>query len=262
MTQPRQHDDLDQNTLLLLRAAIGLAALHFPLETDAGAVVVSSRDVAFLLDGHVDVWPAWRGLTDEDTQRIVRLLRLRRSEYADGEWVRRALQQGLEEDGLPACRLVNDTDDGLTVACAPGMPPRDFVDEALRELQRRSTVGRGHTTVAGPGRYHTSMRVATAAGATRVVDQRYLIPVYPAAPHEAQAPKRRSGAAMEEIVIPAHELIELAGKIDAARGGGGYRARHVEKLCNRLRTADGVVSINGMLGLPAGRVRLLNAPTG
>ena len=74
-------------------------------------MLVSSRDVAFLLDGHVDVWPDWRTLCGNDTQQIVRLLRLRRAEYADGEWVRRALRQGLNEDGLPACRLVTEADD-------------------------------------------------------------------------------------------------------------------------------------------------------
>ncbi|MDG4793612.1 hypothetical protein [Micromonospora sp. WMMD1082] len=261
MTRPRQRDDLNQNTLLLLRAAIGLAAVHFPLKANAGTVLVSSRDVAFLLDGHVDVWPAWPGLAEEDTHRIVRLLRLRRSEYADGEWVRRALRQALEEEGLPGCQLVNDADDGLTIACAPGMPPRDFVDEALGKLARRSSVGRGHTAVAGPGRYHTTMRVTTATGVTQAVDQRYLIPVYPT-PKEQAAPELRTSAHVGDIMIPVNDLIELAGKIDATRGGGAYRARHVRKLCKRLRTADGFVSINGLLGLPAGKMRLLNAPTG
>ncbi|WP_204985288.1 hypothetical protein [Micromonospora globbae] len=261
MTRQRQDEGLEQNILLLLRAAVGLAAVHFPLKADAGTVLVSSRDVAFLLDGHVDVWPAWRTLSGDDTQRIVRLLRLRQAEYADGEWVRRALRQGLDQDGLPACRLAADADDALTVACAPGMPLRDFVDEALHELERCSTVGRGNTPVAGPGRYHTTVRVTAGSGAARVVDQRYVLPAYPSMAEPA-APVVRTSPPADEILIPAHELIELAGKIDAARGGAGYRARYVTKLCQRLRTADGVVSVDGILGLPAGETRLLNAPTG
>jgi hypothetical protein len=36
----------------------------------------------------------------------------------------------------------------------------------------------------------------------------------------------------------------------------------VSKLCQRLRTTDGVVSVGGLLDLPAGGTRLLNAPTG
>lgn len=38
--------------------------------------------------------------------------------------------------------------------------------------------------------------------------------------------------------------------------------RYVSKLCQRLRTTDGVVSVGGLLDLPAGGTRLLNAPTG
>ncbi|MEV6370135.1 hypothetical protein AB0L86_24930 [Micromonospora musae] len=253
---------MDQNTLSLLRAAVGLAAVHFPLGAEAGTVLVSSRDVAFLLDGHVDVWPEWRSLADEDTQRIVRLLRLRRAEYADGEWVRRALLQGLDQDALPGCRLVADADDGLTIACAPGMPPRDFADEALEALERRSSVGRGRTQVAGPGRYHTTVRAATSDGRTKVVDQRYLLPVYPTTKVEEDAPLLHTSAPAGEIVIALRELVELAEKIDSARGGAGYRAKWVTTLGRRLCTVDGMVSLDGILGLPAGETRLLNAPTG
>lgn len=38
--------------------------------------------------------------------------------------------------------------------------------------------------------------------------------------------------------------------------------RYVSKLCRRLRTTDGVVAVGGLLDLPAGATRLLNAPTG
>src|SRR5204862_5327407 len=123
-------------------------------------------------------------------------------------------------------------------------------------------VGRGSTRTAEPGRYHTTLRLTSAAGAARVVDQHYVIPPYPSAAGEAPPTDLGTSPPVDELLIPTAELVELAEKIDALRGSSGYRARHVRKMLARLRTADGVVSIAGLLGLPAGQVRLLNAPTG
>jgi hypothetical protein len=261
MTGPRSERDLDVTVLLLLRAAVGLAALHFPRSVQGATTTVHSRDVAFLLDGHVDVWARWRDLDEINTRRVVRLLRKRRPEIADAEWVRRGLQQALQQDAIPGCELLADADDGLLIGCTPGMPVTDYIDEALADFERRSTVGRGNTRTATPGPHHTTVRLATKDGtAPRVVDQRFTIPF--SAGVEAPAPPLRTSEPVPDIPIPAQELIELAALVDDKRDGPAYRAPHVRELCGRLRTDDGLVTVNGLLHLAAGQVRLLNAPTG
>jgi hypothetical protein len=261
MTGPRSEQDLDLTTLLLLRAAIGLAALHFPRAVQGATTTVHSRDVAFLLDGHVDVWPQWRGLDEVNTRRVVRLLRKRRPEIADAEWVRRSLQRSFESDALPGCEVLADADDGLLIGCTPGMPVTDYIDEALADFERRSTVGRGNTRTAEPGPHHTTVRLATKDGTgQRVVDQRFVIPV--SVGGEPPVPQLPTSEPTPDIRIPAQELIDLAALIDDKRDGPAYREPHVRELCQRLRTEAGMVTVNGLLHMVAGQVRLLNAPTG
>lgn len=255
-------DGLDKTTLLLLRAAIGLAAVHFPRSLVDGTTTVSSRDVGFLLDGHVDVWPEWSGLDARDTSRVVRLLRARRSEYADAELVRRTLRTGLDLDLFPACQLVADNDAELLIACTPGMPLRDFVDETLQALEKSSSVGRGLTRAAAAGAYHTTIRCPAGPGrSNRAVDQRYTIRDHSVAV-DTKPPVLSTSPLLDDLRIPVTEVISLAETLDRLNSGPAYRANHVRKLCRRLHTQDGFLTLEDVLSFAAGEVRLLNAPTG
>lgn len=260
MSRPQK---LNTKAVLLLRAAVGLAAIHFPLRSEGGVITVSSRDVAFLLDGHVEIWSDWRGLSPEDTDLIVRLLRSRQAEYADGEWIRRSLRSALDDAALPGCRLELDSPAELQVSCAPGMPLPDFVEEALAAVEHRSRIGRGAVPDAGPGSYYTTVRRTPGNGSGKsFVDQRFQIRDYGSVGNQAPGARLVTSTAQDEIQVPVAELIELAEKLDAVHGGAGYRARNVERLCRRLRTTAGAVGLNGILDLTAGETHLLNAPTG
>jgi hypothetical protein len=252
---------LDKTTLPLLRAAIGLAAVHFPLHASDGTSVVSSRDIAFLLDGHVDVWSAWSTLESADTDRIVQLLQARRAEYADSEWIRRSLSAALEDDALPGCSLDSDQPEELRIACTPGMPLREFVDEALAIVTRDHRKNSRCLPTAAPGSYYTTVRRRAAGQSSPFVEQHFTIRDYGiAAAHSA--PPLVTSAAQQEIKVPVGELRDLAAKLDAAKGTDGFHAQQVDRLFKGLQSRDGLVGLNGLLDLTAGETALLNAPTG
>ncbi|MEV0269775.1 hypothetical protein AB0H43_13435 [Hamadaea sp. NPDC050747] len=257
--------ELSQTSLLMYRAAIGLAALHLPRSIDGNTYTVSSRDVAFILDGHVDVWPGWRALPDSDAITIARLLRIRPAAMADGEHVLRDLRDGLS-DGISGCSLVEDAGLELYISCSPGTDLRQFVDDALQELAAVSKAGRGRMRIAGPGTYHSTTRTpAGSGGRGKVIDQHYRIPVYAnnPLPAAAEAPVVVTSPQMDEVLIPLEDLRTLAQKIDEIRSDGtAYRAQNVERLIRRLRHRDGLMSLSDALRLTAGDLRLINAPTG
>jgi hypothetical protein len=248
----------------VLQAALGIAALHFPVRQEDGMTVVAIRHVEFLLDGHVDAWLSWPRLPLDRARQIARLLRHRPAELASDEAVTALLRVLLLADQLPGCRML-DEGDGSLVAVTPGMPMSDFVDATLDELDALRLARQRCVPIAKPGEYETVLRVTTAdPGAYHTVEARYRLRSPDGKPWAEQpAPRVLDALAAEQLTVPAAELLELAARLDElvdGQTGGGYRAYHVGRLLRRLRGPGG--SVGAALGLMAGPTQILQAPTG
>jgi hypothetical protein len=191
----------------VLQAAVGIAALHFPVRQQDGMTVVAVEHVQYLLDGHVDAWRDWPQLPLGQARQLARLLRHRPAELAGSETVDALLRTLLLTDRLPGCYALADGD-GL-VGVAPGMPMSDFVDATLDELDALRLARPRSVPVAKPGEYQTVLRVTTAdPNASRTVDARYQLRAYDDKPWaERPAPTVVDAEALDMLAVPAVELL-------------------------------------------------------
>jgi hypothetical protein len=67
----------------VLQAAVGIAALHFPVRQQDGMTVVAVEHVQYLLDGHVDAWLDWPRLPLGQARQVTRMLRHARRNWPE-----------------------------------------------------------------------------------------------------------------------------------------------------------------------------------
>lgn len=242
----------------VVEAAVALTAMYFPsvLPADgAGAARTTHRkDVCFVLDGHVDSWSSWDGLSPVDARRFGRLLRRRPNDLANAEVTERLLNDLLKSGALPGCRPAPDYDDSGLLVVSPGIPLAehadaclDLLDDHLRDRDRC----REH---ARPGPHHSTLRT----GGRRVVDARYeLLPHHIVAPQ--QLPMVVDAPPLPQLRVPLAELAEVADRLDKAHRTQ-HRSKSVARFRERVRDRHGQTIKE--LDLAAGELNQLLAYTG
>jgi hypothetical protein len=245
----------------VLRAAVGLAAEHFPaLGTADWPRLTTRRHVQFVLDGHVDAWQGWSGLAEADAQRFGRLLRRRPNVLANAEVCGPLLDEYLLTDQLPGCAPAEGYAEIGLIAVSPGMPLREYVDASLDFIDQAHAQNRCMPDAA-VGSHHTTIRVPGPGGTTRrLEDVRYTI-----------RPRHLSGTSafpaisdadpLPHLRVPFAELASIAARLDAADkdSGGGYRTGAVARFADQVRDQSGPVQA---LDLAAGPLNGLLAYTG
>lgn len=250
----------------VLRAAIGLAARHFPVGIhEGGRRTVTRGSVLFVLDGHVTGWSEWSRLPLEEAQQIARLLRRRPNIMANSEAAGRALDRLLNELTQHGCTAGDGYQGDMhdTIDVDPGMPLSDFIDRALTELDALHSRASRSLPIAKPGPHATTLRVPGAGGTSHTyVDYRYDIQPHHRPPRQPRTALQPRPALLEQP-IPLTELCRIADRIDREaerRGESAYRLKAVHRFMAEVRTRAGE-RIEEMR-LTAGNLNQLLAYTG
>ncbi|WP_218041236.1 hypothetical protein [Acrocarpospora macrocephala] len=243
-------------------AALALTAHYFPDHDEDGALLGSFKYAAFLLSGHYDKWSRWRGLAQEEKQRIAAVLALAPDDLSKSPvfGVRaRKLLIGNDQRSAPwPFRLAGDNP-GKATAAVPmvGGSLLAYVDRTLDRLgkdhRRRRPV-----KPATPGEWLTGTRYVTGHG---LVQGKVIIPDF-----DTDA----VGQPLEVITVPYQpditikvpELLDVAGEIDLRYPAEQrYLQQVLTDLTRELNTKDSIKASEA-IRLLAGPMEILNAPTG
>ncbi|SER91316.1 hypothetical protein SAMN05216188_117109 [Lentzea xinjiangensis] len=240
----------------VIEAAVALAAAYLPTDLPAGGAERTTRrkDVCFVLDGHVDSWSEWAGLTPVDARRFGRLLRRRPNDLANAEVSGPLLDRLLRSGELPGCRPAEGYDESGIVVVSPGMPLAEHVDRCLDLLDTHLSSRTRFREQARPGPHHSTLRT----GGRRVVDARYdLLPHHVGAPQPP--PAVVDAPELPHLRVPLAGLADVADRLDRVHATE-YRSKSVARFRERVRDHHGNQIVE--LDMAAGELNQLLAYTG
>lgn len=244
---------------VVMRAAVAVAALHFPDGTSPDGGRLVSRDMAcFVLDGHLEAWSGWGRLPAEHQRRLTRLLRYRHNQLANAQLAREHLDRFLMAGALPGCTPADDYPENGTIVVAPGMPLPDFADACLDEVTALQAAREGCLAAAAPGRYRTTIFVPGPGGASTVTDVRFDIRDHHVAGQQVP-PAILDASPLITLTVPFSELEDIAAALDTA-SDTKYRTEAVQRFIRQAQRAGGGPA--GVLDLEAGSLNELIAYTG
>lgn len=263
MTERGSHANTRKIGPRVLRAAIGMAAELFPVETGDGTPATTREHVLYLLDGHISAWSGWASaMTDADRVRYARLLRRRSNDFANAKTSGELLDRLLDAGELSGCQAGEGYKPGSggTILVDPGMPLTEFVDGVLTELDQLFAARRRALRPAGPGHYRTSIRVPREGADDYYVGFRFHIE-----PHHLDPglppPAVVNSAPLARKWVPFTALRDIATDLDRHPDvPGDHRAEIVTRFETSIR-AKHTDPVEG-LDLTAGTLNEILAYTG
>jgi hypothetical protein len=245
--------------------ALALAAHYFPGRDQDGTLTSSFAHAAFLLGGHYDTWAAWRGLSQQEKQRITAVLAAAPEELSKVGMFRGRARKLLNGPGDSQTRfpyrLAGDNP-GRAEAAIPmvGGDLLGYVDRTLDRLakdHRRRRPGKP----AGPGTWLTRTWYAPGDG---LIQGQATISEPGGSGEDAgeTAPEVTTVPYQPDVSIDTGALLELAGDIDQRYPPQDrYVYQVLGDLFTQLNTTDSI-KVTEAIRLLSGPMEVLNAPTG
>ncbi|MGK5545913.1 hypothetical protein ACSNOH_14430 [Streptomyces sp. URMC 127] len=240
----------------IIACACAVAQAHFPLRTADGGTGTDLERVCYLLSGSYDAWTEYAGLTDDDQQRIGRMLRQRPNRLSNEESLRTDAERFLATGAVSEYVL----QESGQLAARHGMPPRELADLLLDEIERLRAENSRPMPAAEPGSYVTTLRVPVAGhDHTWAVQAHYTLEEHHAAP-DAAWPTVRTSPAADDITVKIRDFLQLNADLDQD-AGQTFRTQSLDPLFRQLRTGKNQ-PVRDVLRLRAGNLQVLQAPTG
>jgi hypothetical protein len=238
---------------MAVAVACALAEAFFGSIDEEGRAIVPLDQAHLFATGRVDLWDAWPTQPQSVKQAVGRFLRLRHNELAaKNAFLTAARRQFTASDApyaIPAGVAFYEADH---VVAMHGQQPLAFADGLLGQMEEAEASKR------------LPLPIATAAGTWTFGNQAVStvsLPERPVGPTDRpQIPVVLTTPGVAEVKISRQELEDLASEIDHAAGGTPWRQQVVTGLLAGLRDDEDLPVSE--LTARAGRLRLLNAPTG
>ena len=234
---------------LATQIACALAEALFPAPDASGRPVASLDQAHVIASGRLDLWDAWPSQPERVHRLVGRFLRIRHNELGSH---RRFMQTARD--------LAHRPDSPYTVPggvplrevrqLVPrhGQQPLDLAERLIAEAEAKHLQNRRPLPVATRGRWSFGPQ------AQSVVEFPDLgVPV-------TNPLVVKTAPSLKSLMVAMVDLFDLADELDAAGGGSPWQRRVLEGLCKGLKNTDDI-AVSELL-LRAGRIQLLNAPTG
>jgi hypothetical protein len=231
-------------------AALALSQEFFSDPAPDGRLLVPFSQAHVLISGRVDTWDAWRDLEPTAKTLIGRLLRVRHNELASlhrfMDAARRVCASPDSPFVIPAGVAPHEA---AEVIALHGQAPLAFAGQMIAAMEAEHARGRVPIPAAGGGIWEFGWRERSQVTLPTTLRAPAIEPVV-----IATAPCAR------EFPVACKELIGIAAELDRAWGGHAWREDVVTGILGGIRD-DQDLSIQELY-LAAGRLNLLNAPTG
>ncbi len=234
---------------LATQIACAFAEALFPA-TDASGRTVASLDQAHVIAaGRLDLWDGWASQPARVHRLIGRFLRIRHNELGSR---RRFMQAARDLAHRPDSAYAAPSEVPLRevrqLVPRHGQQPLDLAERLIAEAEAKHLQNRRPLPVATSGRWSFGPRSQSIVEFPDLGTPRATTLVVNTAP------------SLESVTVAMVDLFDLADELDAAGGGSPWQRRVLEGLCKGLKNTDDI-AVSELL-LRAGRIQLLNAPTG
>lgn len=236
---------------MAVQVACAFSEAFFASRDETGTVRVPLDQAHVFASGRVDLWDGWDSQPSAVKQLVGRFLRLRHNELASqNAFLAAARRQFTTADAPYALPPGVPSYEAADVVPLHGQEPLTFAEQLLDDMEAIQAGKRVPVAAATPGAWSFGWQ-----GRSTVE-----LPVLPGTRNGQSAPPAVTTApAVGEIKVTRQELEELARELDDAKGQS-WRQEVVRGLLAGLRDSEDLPV--GELTARAGRLHILNAPTG
>lgn len=235
---------------LAAQAALALAEAFMPRRGSTGQVEVRIDDAHVFASGRVDLWSGWERLPADVQQLVGRFIRVRNNELGSrGRFRMAACDLGLHPDSPYAVPQGVELRDVTVLRPRHGQNPLRLAEALIEEAEAKYRKARRPLPAARPGRWTFGF------GNQSIVEiPDKMVP-------DAVAPITIDiASAAATIKVDKQALFDLADEFDTAGRGSMWQRAVLHTLFDGLKNIDDITVSE--LVLQAGRIQLLNAPTG
>ena len=236
---------------MAVQVACAFSEAFFAGRDDQGKVRVPLNQAHVFASGRVDLWDGWDSQPPVVKRLVGRFLRLRHNELASqNAFLAAARRQFTAADAPYAVLPGVPAYEAADVVPLHGQEPLTFASQLLDDMEEIQAGKRVPADTATPGEWSFGWQ-----GRSTVE-----LPVLPGPQNGQPAlPTVTTAPAVGEIKVSRQELEDLARELDRARGQS-WRQDVIRGLLAGLRDSEDLPV--GQLAARAGRLHILNAPTG
>lgn len=236
---------------LAVQVACALSEAFFASADETGAIRVPLDQAHVFAAGRVDLWDAWQSQPSSVKQLVGRYLRLRHNELASRNmFLDNARRQFSAADAPYSVPPGVPFYEAAEVVPMHGQEPLEFTAQLIEDMEEIQAAKRVPLPAAEPGLWSFGWQGASTVELPVLQGQRN---------QQSPLPLVTTAPALREVKISRQELEDLARELDTAKAQT-WRLEIVSRLLAELRDSDDLPI--GELVASAGRLHLLNAPTG